>query len=192
MKFTIASTLVATTSLLSVANAQFSLPNIPETCLEIPQVLGNKPLQLLSYFHKEVCEKNCTATINQHNQYLQQSVFPQIMKDLDQKLDISASEQASFQKIQTQVEAAIKKDCVAEGNKQLCNDLEGLADYGLCVLKATEPIIKQNIGQLKSSVNITDADCAKIKSIDSDATVWQKTLPAYVDKFAQICESEKN
>ncbi|RAL05363.1 uncharacterized protein BO80DRAFT_478327 [Aspergillus ibericus CBS 121593] len=192
MKLTLTSTLMATTSLLTLSSAQFSIPNIPQTCLEIPQVLGNKPLQLLSYFHKEVCEKNCTATINQHNQYLQQSVFPQIMKDLDTKLDISTTEQASFQKIQTQVEAAIKKDCYTEGNKQLCNDLEGLADYGLCVLKATQPIILKSIGELKSSVNITDADCQKIKSIDSDATVWEKTLPGYVDRFEQICESEKN
>ncbi|KAI2820368.1 transcriptional regulator family: Fungal Specific TF [Aspergillus niger] len=177
MKFTVGSAMVATT-FLSAANAAFpSIPNIPETCLEIPQVIGNKPLQLLSYFHKEVCEKNCTATINQHNQYLQESVFPQIMKDLDQKLDIPASEQASFQKIQTQITSAIEKDCKSEGDKPLCNDLEGLANYGICALKASQPIIMNNIGQLQGSVNITDADCTKIKQIDSDATVWQKTLP---------------
>ncbi|OJI85072.1 hypothetical protein ASPTUDRAFT_120061 [Aspergillus tubingensis CBS 134.48] len=181
MKFTVGSAMVATT-FLSAANAAFpSIPNIPETCLEIPQVIGNKPLQLLSYFHKEVCEKNCTATINQHNQYLQESVFPQIMKDLDQKLDVPASEQASFQKIQTQINSAIEKDCKSEGDKPLCNDLEGLASYGLCALKASQPIILNNIGQLQGSMNITDADCTKIKQIDSDATVWQKTLPSYID-----------
>ncbi|RAL12946.1 uncharacterized protein BO97DRAFT_49166 [Aspergillus homomorphus CBS 101889] len=192
MKLSVSSVMVATT-LLSAANAAFpSLPNIPESCLEIPKVLGNKPLQLLEYFHKEVCEQNCTATINQHNAYIHNQVLPQLIQSVDQRLGISAAEQAQFKQLHTEAVAAVQKSCSAEGNKPLCNDVKGLVDYGLCAFKATEPIFKNHLSQLQQgSVNITEAKCDKIKELDSDATVWQKTLPSYIDKFAKLCASEK-
>ncbi|PYH92669.1 hypothetical protein BO71DRAFT_18750 [Aspergillus ellipticus CBS 707.79] len=190
MKLTISSALAATT-FLSVANAAgMSLPNIPESCLQIPQVVGNKPLQLMHYFHTEVCEKNCTATINQHNEYVQKQVLPQVTKDLDEKLGVTAAQEESFQQLQTQLTAAVTKSCETEGNKPLCNDLQGLFQYGTCVFKATQPIIMQNIGKISQSVNVTEESCNKIKAIDSDQTVWQKTLPGYIEKFEQECASE--
>ncbi|PWY80526.1 hypothetical protein BO70DRAFT_45081 [Aspergillus heteromorphus CBS 117.55] len=191
MKFT-SSSVVAAATFFSAANAAgLSLPDIPQSCLQIPQVLGNKPLQLMHYFNTEVCDKNCTATINQHNQYLQEQVVPQITKDLDAKLGISTSQEESFSQFRTQLTSAVTKDCQTEGNKPLCNDLQGLFQYGACVFKATQPIIMNHIGQISSSINITEAGCNKIKELDSDQTVWQKTLPGYIDKFEQLCASEK-
>ncbi|PYH49725.1 uncharacterized protein BP01DRAFT_4063 [Aspergillus saccharolyticus JOP 1030-1] len=193
MKLNISTVVVAST-FLSAANAAGSpsLSNIPESCLEIPKVLGNKPLQLLEYFHKEVCEQDCTATINQHNSYVRNQVLPQLIRDVDQKLGISATEQAQFKQLQTQAAAAVQKSCSAEGNKPLCNDIQGLVDYGFCAFKAAEPIFKNHLNQLQQgSLNITEAKCDKIKELDSDATVWQKTLPSYIDKFAKECASEK-
>lgn len=193
MKLSVSSVVVASTFLSAANAATFpSLSSIPESCLEIPKVLGNKPLQLLEYFHKEVCEQNCAATISQHNTYVQTEVLPQLIQAVDQKLGISATEQAQFKQLHTQAVAAVQKSCSAEGNKPLCNDIQGLVDYGLCAFKAAEPIFQNHLSQLQQgSLNITEAKCDKIKELDSDATVWQKTLPSYIDKFAKECASEK-
>ncbi|KAF7590845.1 hypothetical protein BBP40_002314 [Aspergillus hancockii] len=189
MKFIVSSAMLATATLCSVANAAF--PSIPETCLEIPQVLGQKPLKLMQYFHEHVCEKaNCTATINQHNQYLYKNVLPQLIQDVNAKLGVSANEQALFNQTSTQVIAAVQKSCASEGNKPLCNDPEGLFGYGACAFKASQPILRNQIKQLSGAVDLTEAKCQKIKELDSDQTAWSKTLPGYVDRFAALCEKE--
>lgn len=212
MKFSLASLMVAGTTIISATNAAglgstanvassgssgssgstgnaggSGLPSIPQSCLEIPQVVGNKPQQLMQYFHKEVCQQNCKATINQHNNYLHNYVMPQIIKDVNQRLDVPVQEQQLFNQTSTQVVAAVQKSCSEEGNKPLCNDLEGVFNYGLCAFKASQPIIMKHMKEFSGSAKLTEEKCNKIKQLDSDQTVWQKTLPAYVDKFAKQC-----
>ncbi|KAE8151601.1 hypothetical protein BDV25DRAFT_138730 [Aspergillus avenaceus] len=190
MKFSLSSTVVAAATLCSVANAA-AFPSIPETCLEIPQVLGQKPMKLMQYFHTQVCEKaNCTATINQHNQYLHNNVYPHLIQDINTKLGVSSSEQALFNQTNTQVVAAVQKSCASEGNKPLCNDVQGLFQYGACAFKASQPILEQHMKQISGSVKLTEEKCQKIKQLDSDQTAWSKTLPGYVDQFAAQCEKE--
>ncbi|KAE8132796.1 hypothetical protein BDV38DRAFT_274806 [Aspergillus pseudotamarii] len=189
MKFSVPSALLVTATLSSVGNAAF--PNVPETCLEIPQVLGQKPLKLMQYFHTQVCEKaNCTATINQHNQYLHNNVLPQLIQDVNTKLGVSASEQMLYNQTSTQLIAAVQKSCAAEGNKPLCNNPEGLFNYGACAFKASQPVLEKQVKQLSSSVQLTEEKCQKIKQLDSDETAWSKTLPGYIDRFAALCEKD--
>ncbi|KAH8427274.1 uncharacterized protein LDX57_004988 [Aspergillus melleus] len=197
MKFSFASLLVAGTTVASAANAasvgnagsagSTGLPSIPQSCLEIPQVVGNKPQQLMQYFHKEVCQQGCKATINQHNHYLHNYVMPQIIKDVNQRLEVPVQEQQLFNQTSTQVVAAVQKSCAQEGNKPLCNDLQGVFDYGLCAFKASQPILMNHVKEFSGSAKLTEEKCNKIKALDSDQTIWQKTLPAYVDKFAKQC-----
>ncbi|KAI9926253.1 hypothetical protein ASPWEDRAFT_61571 [Aspergillus wentii DTO 134E9] len=198
MKFSL-SMVVASAAVASAASVAPSpsgspeianLFDIPKSCLEIPQVVGDKPLKLMHYFHTQVCEKNCSATINEHNQYLETSVYPQIMQDVNQKLGVSASDQKLFNQTHTEIVAAVKKSCSSQGEKPLCNDLQGAFNWGTCAFKAYQPIIEKHIKDLSGAVKLSDEKCEKVKELDSDQAIWQKTLPGYIDNFAKQCAKE--
>lgn len=169
---------------------QSGSPMIPKACQEIPQLVGLKPLKLLHQFHEDVCEKNCSATINEHNEYVVNNVLPQIIPDLDKKLDISASDKKLFTQVRTEAVAAIKKSCGSQGDQPLCNDPKGLFEFGACAMQATTPIYQKEMKQLAGALQLTDSRCEKLKALDSDPAVWNKIIPGYIEKFAQQCESE--
>lgn len=193
MKFSLPLAVATLASVSAAAESPFpsSLPSIPQACQEIPQAIGLKPIKLLKQFHEEVCEKSkCSATINQHNDYLMNDVFPQIISDLDQKLDISSSNKQLFSQIRTQAVAAVKKSCTSKGNQPLCNDQQGLFEWGTCAIQASGPIYQKHMKELASAAQLSEAQCEKLKALDTDETVWNKTIPGYIEKFAEQCEKK--
>ncbi|KAB8270039.1 hypothetical protein BDV30DRAFT_229288 [Aspergillus minisclerotigenes] len=187
MNFSISSVLLITAALFSIGNA--APPNVPPACLEIPQILGQQPTQVMQYFNTQVCEKaQCAATINQYNQYLHDNILPQLIQNVNTNLGVSANEQALLNQFGTQIFGVMQQSCAAEGNKPLCNNPGGLVDYNACVYKATQPIVEQQANQLLSSAQLTEGRCQKIKQLLSDQTAWSNTLPGYVDQLAAVCK----
>ncbi|OQE17613.1 hypothetical protein PENSTE_c020G05990 [Penicillium steckii] len=168
-----------------------SLPALPKACQEIPQAIGLKPAKLLKQFHDEVCEKNkCNATINEHNDYLVQDVFPKLISDLDKNLDISAKDKQVFSKVREQAKDAVKQKCTAKGKQPLCNDPQGLFEWGSCAIQASAPVYQKHMQQLASVSKLSESQCEKLKDLDTDETFWSKTIPGYIEKFAEQCESK--
>ncbi|KAJ5106645.1 hypothetical protein N7456_003320 [Penicillium angulare] len=166
-------------------------PAIPKACLEIPQAIGFKPIKLMNQFQQEVCVKNCSATINQHNEFLVNTVFPQIIPDLDKKLDISTSNKQLLNQTRTEAFAAIKKSCDSKGDQPLCNDPQGLFEWGTCAMQASGPIYQKNMKQLAGALKLSESQCEKLKALDSDDSVWNKVIPGYIKQFADQCESNQ-
>jgi hypothetical protein len=193
MKFSLP-LIVATLASISAAAgtpAPSGIPSIPQACQEIPQAIGLKPIRLLKQFHEEVCEKGkCSATINEHNEYLVNDVFPKIISDLDEKLEISASNKQLFSQIRTQAAAAVKKSCNPQGEKALCDDPQGLFEWGSCALKASTPVYQKHMKELASASQLSEAQCQKLKALETDESVWNKTIPGYIETFAQKCETK--
>ncbi|KAB8073305.1 hypothetical protein BDV29DRAFT_157697 [Aspergillus leporis] len=117
-------------------------------------------------------------------------MFPTLIQDVTRCLGVSADEQALFNQTSTQVIAAVQKGCASEGNKPLCNDPQELFNYGICALKASQPILQNQVKQLSGSVQLIDEKCQKVKELDSGQIAWSKTLPGYVDRFASQCEKQ--
>lgn len=193
MKFFLAIAVATLVSMSSAAGtpALSGLPSIPQACQEIPQAIGLKPIQLLKQFHEDVCEKSkCNATITEHNEYLVNDVLPKIISDLDEKLEISASNKQLFSQIRLQAAATVKKSCSSQGEKPLCDDPQGLFEWGSCALKASTPIYQKHMKELASASQLSDAQCQKLKALDTDESVWNKTIPGYIETFARKCESK--
>ncbi|KAE8334734.1 hypothetical protein BDV24DRAFT_169888 [Aspergillus arachidicola] len=187
MKFSISSVLLITAALFSIGNA--ALPNVPPACLEIPQILGQQPTKTMQYFNTQVCEKaQCAATINQYNQYFHDNILPQLIQNVNTKLSVSANEKALLNQFSTQILGVMQQSCAAEGNKPLCSNPGGLANYNACVYKATQPIVEQQANQLFNSAQLTEEKCQKVKQLLSDETAWSNTLSGYIDQFAATCK----
>ncbi|KAJ5378527.1 hypothetical protein N7509_011646 [Penicillium cosmopolitanum] len=145
----------------------------------------------IAKFHEDVCEKGkCSATINEHSEYLVNDVFPKIISDLDEKLEISAGKKQLFSQIHTQAAAAVKKSCNSQGEKPLCNsqgekplcdDPQGLFEWGSCALKASTPIYQKHMKELASASQLSEAQCQKLKALENYDSVWNKTIPGYIE-----------
>lgn len=179
MKLSIAylSTLVAVTTAASV----------PATCQSITDSLGDKPQNLLQYFQQTVCQKNkCSSTINDQNEFVENTVIPDMLKQMSSQLDIKPDQQQKLQQLGTQAKQAITKNCGSKGDQKLCDDEQGVKEYGQCVIDATGPIF-EDAGNDQGN-QPSEEDCQKLKKALTSEELWSKTLPGYVDQFAQQCQ----